>query len=70
MEKIKNSVNFEEQNSLAETIVSYALVCRGPLKDFGAVKEYVKKWTSSQVVYQTTSVGHLKIIREGGQPNE
>jgi len=64
LEKKQESISRIRQPSIEDSIVNFALVIRGPLRDFTDIKSYVKNMTSSRVVYQKTSLGFLRIVEE------
>lgn len=62
----------DEENELDSNIhVSYAVLLRGPIKDFSALLKYVRETLKdSQLVYMRKSFGKLKIAEENQQLRE
>lgn len=52
------------QVPLEDTIISFAIVCRGTLKEFDTIKRHIATWTNARIVYQTKSLGYIKIEKE------
>jgi hypothetical protein len=49
-----------------ETFVNFAIVAKGTLDDFNAVKTFLKGNTTAHMVYQTTGYDKL-FIKRGGE---
>jgi len=58
----KNDFSAEE-NDLAETIISFAFVCRGTLKDFETIRSFILKFSKAKLVFQTKAIAPLWIRR-------
>ena len=60
---IKNS---EEPETIEDTIVFFAIVARGPLRDFYEAAAKIRNLPETRLIYQRKSLGYLWI--KNGQP--
>jgi len=61
---------YEEKSDLAETIVNFAFVCKGSLKEFENIRSYILRFSQATLVFQTKSIGPLWIERRQFKPLE
>jgi len=47
-----------------EVHVSFGFICRGPLVDYAAIRDFIRSLPKTRLIYHTGSTRKLRIIRE------
>ena len=60
----KNLFFAENEEDLAKTIINFAFVCKGTLKDFENIRDYILRFSEAKLIYQTKAIEPLFITRK------
>jgi hypothetical protein len=59
----KKTVFTNEEKELGQTLYYFALVFKGPIKTFEAIRDYLLKFSDAELIFQTKSIQYLWIIK-------
>jgi len=48
-----------------EIHVSYGFICHGPIRDYAAIRDFIRTFSQTKLVYHTGSTRKLFIVKEG-----
>jgi hypothetical protein len=61
---MSQKVSSVQDRKLEDTLVSFAFVCHGTLEQFEDIKSYIMRMSGARLIYQKTSIEHLRICTE------
>jgi len=53
-----------------EVYVSFGFICHGPLADYAAIRDFIRTFSKTKLVYHTGSTRRLFIVKEKMEEGE